>query len=109
MASESGQLSREETGGKTVIRARGKLDQDLGEELVRMVEQASGAIVVSLGGVVYLSSSGIAALVKVAMKRDLRIAAAPACVLDVLDLAGVQSLFRFFQDEAGALGGKAPA
>jgi anti-anti-sigma factor len=105
MADAGGRVWSEEAEGALVIRARGKLDQSQGEELVRMADLAEGAIVVSLGEVVYLTSSGIAALVRVAMKGDLRLAAAPACVRDVLELAGVHTLFRFYADEKAAIAG----
>jgi anti-anti-sigma factor len=108
MAPKTGRLNREDKPGVVVIRASGKLDANAGEELVRMSEEVSSALVVVLRDVSYISSSGIAALVRLTSKDDLRLADAPSCVRGVLEIAGVERLFRFFDDEPAALAARPP-
>lgn len=104
----TGRLAREDKKGAVVIRASGKLDATAGEELVRMAEEVRSALVIVLKDVVYISSSGIAALVRLTAKDDLRLAQAPSCVRGVLEIAGVEPMFRFFDDEPAALSASPP-
>jgi anti-anti-sigma factor len=107
MAGTPGKVTREEADGIVVLRASGKLDGAVGEEVVRLAADAAGALVLVLADVVYISSSGVAALVNLALRGNLRVVKAPDCVRAVLELAGVDQLFKLFDDEAAAVRGRA--
>jgi anti-anti-sigma factor len=99
-----GKLTSERSGDVLVVRASGRLDGETGDELCRLTERAGEPVVLVLREVVYISSSGIAALVRVSSRSQLRLASVPRSVQDVLGLAGVERLFSIFGDEHAALG-----
>ena len=104
------QLAQEVLDGTLVLRAGGKFDGQLGGEIRRVVdERGSGPVVLNLASVEYISSQGISMIVKVHSLSDLRLACLPRPVLEVLELSGIISMLRVFDDEAAALAAGAPA
>lgn len=103
-------LTQQDLEGTLILRAGGKLDGRLGGEIRRVVEESgSGTVVLELSRVEYLSSQGISMIVKVHSLTDLRLACLPQPVLEVLELSGIISMLRVFDDEAAALAAGAPA
>lgn len=96
------QLEAEERGGAKVVRARGKFDAATGQAVEGLLP-ASGPCVLALGGVDYISSSGVAALVKLATTRGVKLADPAACVRDVLSLAGIERILAIHADVDAAL------
>ncbi len=82
---------------------------ELGDRLNAQIEGGSVNLVVDLAGVEYMSSAGLRELVA-ALKRvkkdggDLRLCAPSARVREVLDLAGLTTIFEIFDDQVTAVG-----
>lgn len=81
----------------------------LGEALNECINGGSINVVIDLSKVDYMSSGGLRELVA-ALKRvkkdggDLRLCAPSARVREVLDLAGLDSIFEIFDDQVAAVG-----
>lgn len=95
-----------------LIAAEGRLDTEnaprLGSALDEALNQGLANIVLDLGSVEYMSSAGLRELVrafKVAQRQggDLRLANPPDHVLSVLEIAGLEEIFRIFDSDAAAL------
>ena len=86
-----------------MIRAKGKFDREAGAAVEAIVEQHEGLCILSLAAVDYISSSGIASLVKISARMGLRIAAIPQNILHTLSLAGIERILSIHDDEAKAL------
>lgn len=94
-----------------VLQAVGRIDSmtanQLGTALSGVIEQDVRSLVLDLGGVDYMSSAGLRELVN-ALKRlkrnngDLRLAGPNKRVLEVLEMAGLDTIFLIFEtsDEA---------
>src|SRR5690242_19484032 len=80
-----------------VVRARGRFDGAAGEALERLM--AARPCVLNMAAVDYISSSGVAALVKLSAKGRLRLASLAACVRDVISLAGMDRSLSIHADE----------
>jgi len=102
-----------EAGGVAVLAVRGSLDGLTAEELESRLEREidSGKVrwVVDLGALEYVSSAGLRALLGCMTSArgpggDLRLAAAPAAVERVLDLAGFTTILKLFSSLDEALG-----
>jgi anti-anti-sigma factor len=99
-------LREERRGEVLVLRVRGRLDLSAGEAVERRVASAAGRLALRLDEVTYLSSSGVAALVKLATgARPVALCCPAECVRDVLSLAGVDRIVAIHADEEGALRG----
>ena len=91
-----------------VLRAGGKFDREAGaaiEELLKAQGQ-SGAlevVVLTMSDVDYISSSGVAALVKLSASEGVRLAALADCVKHVIGLAGIEPILHVYESESGAL------
>ncbi len=94
-------LSEERREGALIVRARGRFDAAAGDAVDALCGE--GACVLSLAAVDYLSSSGVAALVKLVATRGVRLASPAPCVRDVLGLAGIERIITIHPDEAQAL------
>lgn len=95
-----------------LIAAEGRLDTEnaprLGRAFDEALNQGFANIVLDLSGVEYMSSAGLRELVrafKVAQRQggDLRLANPPERVLSVLEIAGLEEIFRVFESDAAAL------
>jgi anti-sigma B factor antagonist len=96
-----------------LVTVTGRVDSSnasqLGEKLSEQIESGSINLVVDLSSVEYMSSAGLRELVA-ALKRvkkeggDLRLASPSDRVREVLDLAGLSSIFEIFDDQVAAVG-----
>lgn len=83
--------------------------QTLGEELRGQIDKGNKNLVTDLANVEYMSSAGLRELVGTlktvkSTGGDLRIAAPSDRVREVLDLAGLESVFTVFEDVVSAVG-----
>ena len=82
---------------------------ELGSTLDRAVDEGRNNVVLDLGGVEYMSSAGLREMVRV-LKRvkrgggDLRIANPSDRVQEVLELAGLDSIFEIYPTQVEAVG-----
>lgn len=97
------ELQHERHTDAFVVRARGKFDAGAAQAIDLLLRtERSPRIVLNLDLVDYISSSGVAALVKLSATRPLRIGGAAACVRDVLSLAGIERVLSIHADEETA-------
>ena len=102
------ELTLEAFAEGVVIRAEGKFDRAAGEAVERLLTGREGIAVLNMSAVTYISSTGIAFLVKLSTSLKVQIAAPAAGVLATLSLAGIERLLSIHDDEAAArLGGSA--
>jgi anti-sigma B factor antagonist len=97
----------------TLFEITGRIDStnanELGEALNTAIDTGHTQIVVDLSGVEYMSSAGLREMVT-ALKKvkrgtgDLRLAAPSERVLEVLELAGLDSIFEIFPTQVEAVG-----
>lgn len=82
---------------------------ELGSTLDRAVDEGRNNMVLDLGGVEYMSSAGLREMVRI-LKRvkrgggDLRIANPSDRVQEVLELAGLDSIFEIYPTQVEAVG-----
>lgn len=97
----------------TLIEVSGRIDSMNAEELGRALsdEMARGSkqIVLDLAKVSYMSSAGLRELVAAYRKLqetsgDLRLAQPSSRVLDVLEMSGLDTIFKIFQTRVDAVG-----
>lgn len=98
------QVEQETVGPALVVRVRGRFAGEAGEAVGRLMSARPGPCVLNLAGVEYISSAGVAALVKLSTRHGLRIASPADCVRDVLSLAGVERVLAIHPDEREACG-----
>ena len=95
----------------TLIEVSGRIDStnanELGGALMTEINAGNLQLVVDLASVDYMSSAGlreiVSALKKVRGKGDLRLARPSERVLEVLEMAGLDTIFQIFPDQALAL------
>lgn len=95
----------------TLIEVSGRIDStnanQLGEALMGEINQGNMQLVVDLANVDYMSSAGlreiVSALKKVRGKGDLRLAQPSERVLEVLEMAGLDTIFQIFPDQSLAI------
>lgn len=91
----------------TLIEVSGRIDStnasQLGEALMGEINLGHTQLVVDLASVDYMSSAGlreiVSALKKVRGKGDLRLAQPSERVLEVLEMAGLDTIFQIFPDQ----------
>lgn len=92
--------------GVQVVEVSGRLDGDssprLGRQLDDLIEQGHSALVLDMGNVEYISSPGLREIVRIykivqTQDGDLRIANPSDRVMDVFELAGLDTTLRIFQ------------
>lgn len=96
-----------------LVEVTGRVDSmsanSLAEELNKIIDDGKDKLVVDLGNVEYMSSAGLRELVA-ALKRvhkssgDLRLANPSARVTEVLELAGLDTIFKIFPTQVEAVG-----
>lgn len=99
-------------GGATVISARGRIDSmtasRLGDALNTEIAAGRTLLVLDLAGVDYMSSAGLRELVN-ALKKvkrasgDLRLAQPSRRVREVMEMAGLDTIFLIFETSAEAV------
>lgn len=97
----------------TLFEINGRIDStnatELGDALNAAVDAGRAQIVVDLSNVEYMSSAGLRELVT-ALKKvkrgtgDLRLAAPSERVMEVLELAGLDSIFEIYSNQVEAVG-----
>ena len=96
-----------------LILVNGRVDSStapqLGEALNEQFSAGTNNLVLDLSGVDYMSSAGLREMVAALKKAkqgggDLRISTPSERVLEVLDLAGLDSIFQIFDDQVAAVG-----
>lgn len=101
------------TDNVTLVEVKGRVDSmnanQFGEALLQAIEDGKVHLVVDLAGVDYMSSAGlreiVSALKKVKRSQgDLRIAQPSERVLEVLEMAGLDSILQIFSSQGDALG-----
>lgn len=100
------------TDDVTVVEVNGRVDSmnanQLGDALSGEIENGNVQLVLDLAGVDYMSSAGLReivnALKKVKPKGDLRIAQPTERVLEVLEMAGLNTILKIFHTQNEAVG-----
>lgn len=96
----------------TLVEANGRIDSmnahELGEALMREIDSGHVHIVLDLANVDYMSSAGLReivfALKKVRGSGDLRLSQPSPRVLEVLEMAGLDTIFQIFPSQVEAVG-----
>lgn len=96
----------------TLVEVSGRIDSmnanQLGEALSTEIDNGHIHMVLDLANVEYMSSAGlreiVSALKKVRGKGDVRIAQPSHRVREVLEMAGLDTIFQIFPTLAGAMG-----
>jgi len=97
------ELSHETVGQALVMRASGKFDQAAGSAVEALLSESQrGVVVLNLSEVEYISSTGIAMIVKMTAAKGLRLAALADCVANTLSLAGIEKILSIYADEEAA-------
>ena len=92
-----------------VVRVDSTNASELGTAMDRAADEGRNHIVLDLGGVEYMSSAGLREMVRV-LKRvkrsggDLRIANPSERVREVLELAGLDTIFEIYSTQVEAVG-----
>lgn len=96
-----------------LVEVSGRIDSsnasELDDTLKDLAANGRNQLVLELSGVEYMSSAGLRAIVSALRENrrangDVRLAALSDRVADVLELAGVESLFQRFDDTTAAVG-----
>ncbi|MGF1506000.1 MAG: STAS domain-containing protein [Chloroflexi bacterium] len=96
-----------------LIEVAGRIDssnaEELGEALKQRVDDGRRNLVVDLAGVEYMSSAGLRELVATLKQvkqgsGDLRLCNPSERVAEVLELAGLDSVFEIYDDQVTAVG-----
>lgn len=102
----SNEIAYEDDGQVAVIRLRGRVTSMVAEALfdalARPPLNERSKIVMSLGGIEYLASAGIGALVRLTGERQVKLAAPSEVVRRALGLAEVYPLFEVYASETEA-------
>jgi anti-anti-sigma factor len=99
-------LTHERVSQGLLLRAGGKFDRDAGgaiEEVLKAQAQSGDVVVLTMSDVEYISSSGVAALVKLSASQGVRLAALAECVKHTIGLAGIEPILHIYESESGAL------
>lgn len=96
-----------------LVKINGRVDSStapqLGEALNEQFGSGTNNLVLDLADVDYMSSAGLREMVAALKKAkqsggDLRLCTPSERVLEVLDLAGLDSIFQIFDDQVAAVG-----
>ncbi|MEM7334643.1 MAG: STAS domain-containing protein [Chloroflexota bacterium] len=89
----------------TLVTARGRVDSTTAQEFEAELSKYKN-ISLNLSEVTYMSSAGLRALVKAKKQGEVKIVAPSTRVAEVLDLAGLNSLFDVFDTNEDAVGSR---
>ena len=100
-----------ETGDRVLVTVAGEVDLAAADGLRAELERrlpAAGTLVVDCAGITFIDSTGLRTLIEAAHRAEeagsrFRLAAVPAPVARVFELAGVTELFAIHADQAEAL------
>lgn len=107
------ELSKESLKRVDIIRANGRIDSnsapEFDNELKAALENGRHNIVLNLSGVSYMSSAGLRALISALREckkhhGNVVLAAPSDRVKEVLELAGLSTIFNIYDDETTAVG-----
>jgi anti-sigma B factor antagonist len=107
------EISTSELKRVTLFDIRGRIDStnaaELGDALNAAIDAGRTQIVLDLSNVEYMSSAGLRELVTARKKvkrgtGDLRLASPSPRVLEVLELAGLDSIFEIYSNQVEAVG-----
>ena len=87
----------------TLITANGRIDSSNAGELDNALKEHN-KIALNLAGVTYMSSAGLRALVSAKKRGDIRIVSPSSRVTEVLELAGLNTMFKLFDTNEDAVG-----
>ena len=96
-----------------VVTVSGRIDSSnaaqFDEMMERLIDNGRNRIVLDMAGVNYMSSAGLRTMVNAlrASKKgggDIRLANPSGRIMEVLKLAGLESIFKTFDDQVGAVG-----
>jgi anti-sigma B factor antagonist len=97
----------------TLVEVQGRIDSmnanELGDALTQLIDEGRAQIVLDLAGVDYMSSAGLREIVS-ALKRirrgtgDLRIAQPSERVQEVMEMAGLDTIFQIYSTQMEAVG-----
>ncbi len=102
-----------EQGQVTLVQVQGRVDSmtanQLGEALTKEIDGGSINVVLDLSSVDYMSSAGLREIVTALKKAkratgDLRLAQPSDRVREVLEMAGLDTIFRIYTSQAEAVG-----
>ncbi len=97
----------------TLIQVHGRIDSmtanQLGEALTREIDGGNIHVVLDLSSVDYMSSAGLREIVTALKKAkraagDVRLAQPSDRVREVLEMAGLDTIFRIFSSQSDAMG-----
>jgi anti-anti-sigma factor len=88
-------------GGGSVLRVRGKFAHEAALAIEASLTEHPAPHVLNLSEVDYISSTGVAALVKLSTK-GVQMASPATCVRDVLSLAGIERILTLHPDDQAA-------
>jgi anti-sigma B factor antagonist len=100
-------------GQVTLVQVQGRVDSmtanQLGEALTKELDNSNINLVLDLSSVDYMSSAGLREIVTALKKAkratgDLRLAQPSDRVREVLEMAGLDTIFRIFSSQAEAVG-----
>ena len=89
-----------------VLRAGGKFDREAGSAIEKLLEaeaRKGDVVVLTMSDVEYISSSGVASLVKLSASQGVRLAALAECVKHTIGLAGIEPILHVYASESEAL------
>lgn len=89
----------------TLVTAKGRIDSSTASAFDEELKKHK-KIALNLAGVTYMSSAGLRALVSAKKKGEIRIIAPSSRVSEVLDLAGLNSLFDIYDSNEDAIGAR---
>lgn len=97
-----------------LVEVSGRIDSStapqLEKELQKIIDEGRFHLVVQIAGVEFMSSAGLRALLSAAKqvrrfnRGDLRLAAVQTKVKKAFDLAGLNELFKFYDNDVDAVG-----
>jgi anti-sigma B factor antagonist len=97
-----------------LVKVSGRIDSStapkFSEELTKVTNGGRFKIVIDMSEVQFLSSAGLRVLISTLKnckrynRGDVMLAAVPANILSVFDLAGFTSIFKIFEDVTSAVG-----
>lgn len=98
-------LEAKELNPCTLVTATGRIDSTTASEFDTELKKYK-KIALNLSAVTYMSSAGLRALVSAKKNGELRIVAPSSRVSEVLELAGLNSLFEQFESNEDAVGAR---
>ncbi len=103
MTQQGYRLTAHLSGEVLVVEAEGKFDREVGLGVLQRLQEHQGPSILNLSKVEYISSSGVAMLVKLSATHGVRLSCPSECVPYTLGLAGILRIVTLYTDDAAAL------